>query len=198
MRRLLIAAALFAATPAMADGIGDILRGKTSQTTQPKAPGTSPNQSNPNNKNPTATAANTDLAKISVDVAVVEVQASKLYLAGLADLASRPGTWDKAHTIHLFNEAQRSLIRAEQQLGEMEQLATGQWANAADPIRKARSELVTAEHQLRGFAEPVRSGQAQPTNSQSIKDVWNSLDRAQKDVESAAGTMGVPTKLQGL
>ena len=56
-----------------------------------------------------------------------------------------PGTWDKAHTIHLFNEAQRSLIRAEQQLGEKEQLATGQWANAADPIRKARSELVTAE-----------------------------------------------------
>lgn len=197
MRRALIAAALFAATPALAGGIGDILRGKTPTQTQPKAPGTTPNPNNPN-KTPAATAANTDLAKISVDVAIVEVQASKLYLAGLADLASRPGTWDKAHTIHLFNEAQRSLIRAEEQLGEMEQLATGQWANAVDPIRKARSGLVTAEQQLRSFAEPVRAGQPQPTNSQSIKDVWNTLDRAQKEVESAAGTMGVPTKLQGL
>ena len=195
MRYFVMTALLAIATPAAAGGLGDILKGKKNpqQTTPAVPPGTPPNGA-PS----TPAAGNADKAKIGFDVTEIELQASKLYVAGLADLASKPTTWEKDSSIHLFNQAQRTVIRAEQQLADLETMATGNWAKAGDNIRRARSELVNTEQQLRNFSSSVRAGQYQAGDPASIKALWGSIDRAQKEVEGAAGQMGVDFHLKGL
>src|SRR5205823_6199856 len=108
-------------------------------------------------------------------------------------------TWERTHVVRLFNEAQRSVIRAEQQLAEIEPLGTGQWARAGDNIRSARAGLVQTESLLKGFASPLSGAAAAPAaDANGIKNLWNSVDKAQKDVESAAGVMGIDFHLKGL
>ena len=195
MRYLVMAALLAMATPAAAGGLGDILKGKKPQATTPVVP---PGQVPPTTPGIPATAGNADKAKVSFDVAEIELQASKLYVSGLADLASKPTTWEKESSVHLFNQAQRTVIRAEQQLADLETMAVGQWAKAGDPIRHARAELVNTEQQLRNFSSAVKAGQYQAGAPEGIKSLWGTIDRAQKDVEGAAGMMGVDFHLKGL
>ena len=204
MRTKLIAAVLAVAMPVFADGFGDIFK----KPPKPATPAAQPPAETPpahptkgiwgQNTSAPATTAQQDSAKMSLDVAEIELQASKLYLAGLADLAARPTTWDRDHTVGLFNQAQRTVIRAEEHLGEMEKLATGSWANAGDALRRARASLVDTEQQLRAFSAPMKSGQLQAQGPASIKNLWNSIDKAQKELEGAASTMGVDFHLKGL
>jgi hypothetical protein len=139
-----------------------------------------------------------DQAKMALDLAEVELQAGKLYLTGLADLASRPGTWDRAHSVYLFNEAQRAVERSEEQLRELETLAVGNYPKAVEPLRRARASLVDTEHDLRAFAAPVRGGTYKPQDPKAIKELWHTVDRAQKDLQTAAEHMHVDYHLKAI
>src|SRR5436853_7763001 len=103
MRSIVVSAALLAATPALAGGIGDLIKGKKDQQQTQPAP---PNTPGPRAQPQAGAPAGADAAKIGIDVAVIELQATKLYLAGLADLAAKPTTWERSHAVQLFNEAQ--------------------------------------------------------------------------------------------
>ena len=186
MKKLLVAAIIAAATPAFAGGLGDLIKKKNPpQATQPiTQPGVPANQ------------ANADEAKKALDVIEVDLQASKLYLVALWDLASKPATWDRAHSVTLFNDAERAVTEAEEHIGKIEPMAKDSWAKAADPIGKARASLVQTQAQLRSFASGLRGGNFAGGDANAIKGLWTTVDTAQKQIEGAAGAMGVDFHLK--
>src|SRR5437016_670937 len=113
MRKLLVAAILAAGAPAFAGGLGDLIKGKKPQQTSPAPPGGRGPLFHPPQIGTAASPAVVDNAKKTMDVVEAELQASKLYLSALNDLAAKPTTWDKTSAVTLFNDAQRSVTSAE-------------------------------------------------------------------------------------
>ncbi|GAC1605989.1 MAG: hypothetical protein NVS4B10_19890 [Myxococcales bacterium] len=203
MRFISALAALALAFPAVAQtNIKDVMAGQkdqekpTAQSANKPAP--PPTVAAP--KGPTAAAApasNADLAKRSFDLASANLQAAKSYVGGLNDLAQKASTWDRESSVSLFNSAQRAVTDAEEHGGRLVPLAKGDWAKATDPLNKARADLVKAQGELRTFSGPVRAESGDPASRQgSIKGLWDTLETASKDLNSAAGQMSVDTKLK--
>ena len=151
----------------------------------------------PQNPRERAAAQATEQAKKDVDVASIHLQAAKLYLAGLYGLAGAPSTWDREHGVALFNQAQNALGDAERQLAELQGLVQGNWPGARDSLTRARNTLVRAQGQLRSLSVPLRTGGGQDQAGQSvIGQIYKALDSSKDELESAAKTMGVDTKMR--
>ena len=138
-----------------------------------------------------------DLATKDVHVASIHLQVARLYVTGLYDLSGKPTTWDRERGITLFTQAQNAAADADRTLAELSGLAKGEWAKAAEPVAKARATLARVQTQLRSLAVPVRGAGGQGVNGQKVlADIYKSLDSAKDDLESAAKTMKVETKLR--
>jgi hypothetical protein len=199
MKKLLVAAILAAGLPAFADGFGDLIkRNKTPQQTTPQpAPGSRGPLIRAPQIGAAASVESIDGAKRTMDVVEAELQAGKLYLTALNDLASKPTTWDQTSAIALFNDAQRSVSVAEEHMARLEPMAKDGWANAAAPIGRARATLVQTQAELRALANDVRSGTLTAGDPAQLKALWTTVDAAQKDLEGAAVTMGVDFHIKG-
>jgi hypothetical protein len=137
-----------------------------------------------------------DLARKDVHAASIHLQVAKLYVGGLYALAGRGTSWDRERGISLFTHAQNAASDAERTVAELSGLAKGEWAKAADPIRKVRAALATVQSQLRSVAVPVRGAGGQGAEGRKVlAGIYKSLDSAKNDLDSAAKVMGVDTKL---
>jgi exonuclease VII small subunit len=138
-----------------------------------------------------------DLARKDVHVALIHLQVAKLYVTGLYDLAGTPTVWDKERGISLFTQAQNATADAERTVAELSGLAKGEWAKAAEPLRRARGTLAHVQSQLRSLAVPVRGAGGQGKRGEEIlREIDKSLDSARSDLETAAKAMNVDTKLR--
>jgi hypothetical protein len=181
MKKLILGALLLAAAPALAQTpqqdqtpVGKAQAGQTAAATQ-----------------------KSDQAKKDVDVAGIHLQVARLYVTGLYRLADKPTAWDREHGVALFNQAQNAVTDAERQLAELQGAAQGSWANANEPLARARKTLAQVQGQLRSLSVPLRTGGGQDQAGQSIVgQMYKSIGSAQQDLESAAKAMGVDTKLR--
>ena len=121
-------------------------------------------------------------AKQVADVASVDIQAAKLFVAGLYDLSTRP--FDKHRAVTLFNQAQEAVTQAELQLGDLIGLAQG---NAADPLGRARQTLVSVQGDLRGLAGSINGGSS---DANRLKSLYQSIDSASRDLDAVTAIMG--------
>lgn len=139
-----------------------------------------------------------DMAKKHVDVSDIDLQASKLYVNGIFDLAQKASTWDKDHATALFNDAQRSVTEAEVHLGHLADMAVANnVANANTSLAKARTDLVNTESMMKALATPIKNGSGDPASIQrQSKDILSALDDAQKNLESGASDLKVDYKLK--
>ena len=176
-----VALALGFAVPAVhAQSVWDVLTGKK------RDPQTLPAQQ-PGGGVVGQAQANGTAAKQSVDIASVDLQAARLFVAGLYDLSTR--TFDKHRAVALLNQAQEAVTQAELQLGDLTSLAQG---SAADPLGRARQTMVDVQGDLRGLTGAINSGSP---DANRIKSLYQSIDSASHDLESAAQAMNVDTKL---
>jgi len=140
--------------------------------------------------------ASAELAKKSVDAAHIELQSARLYVLGLFHLSKPPTTvWDREHSITLFNQTQQAIGEAERSLAELSGMAKGKWEKADQPLRNARQILVQVQKDLRSISVPP-TGSATVDAREISKRVYDSLDSARKELESAAKAMGVEPKLR--
>jgi hypothetical protein len=138
-----------------------------------------------------------ELAKKAVDLANIHLQASRLYLVALFHLSRKPiSAWDREHSVSLFNSAQNAITDADRSLAELSGMAHGNWRNAAQPLTHARATLVQAQKELGTLAVPA-TGSGQADRQQIARRVHEALDSAGKDLDSAAKTMGMDTKIKG-
>lgn len=200
MKIILLTTLLALAAPAHAQSNWDVLNGKKTEPARPDgkpATGLPGQPAKPDGK-PTAgpvapTPAASAVARRDFDVASIELQATRLYLTGIADLSADTATWDKQHSIELFNLAQTAVIGAENQFAHLSTLAKDNWAAAAEPVTRGRAGLVNVESQLRQVAQSLRQGQM---NQAGVKQVEQLLDSAEKDLQNAANAMKVDLKLR--
>jgi hypothetical protein len=140
--------------------------------------------------------ASAELAKKSVDAAHIELQSARLYVLGLFHLSKPPTTvWDREHSIMLFNQTQQAIGEADRSLAELSGMANGKWEKADQPLRHARQTIVQVQKDLRSISVPP-TGSATTDAREVAKRVYDSLDSARKDLESAAKAMDVDSKLR--
>ncbi len=138
-----------------------------------------------------------DIAKKHVDVTDVNLQAGKLFVNGVYDLAQRPETFDAGHAAALMNETRSAVDEARLHLGHLFDLAKGDWASAYDPLSKAKTDLASVDKMLRNFGPSIKGNIPDEKSIQATaRDIWQSLDDAQKNVERAATDMTVDYKLK--
>jgi len=138
-----------------------------------------------------------ELAKKAVDLANIHLQASRLYLVGMFHLSRKPiSAWDREHSVSLFNSAQNAITDADRSLAELSGMAHGNWQKAAQPLTHARTTLVQAQKELGTLSVPA-TGTGQADRQQIARRVHEALDSVGKDLDSAAKTMGVDTKIKG-
>jgi hypothetical protein len=138
-----------------------------------------------------------ELAKKAVDLANIHLQAARLYVVGLFHLSRKPtSSWDRAHSVSLFNAAENAITDADRSLAELSGMARGKWQKAAEPLAHARATLVQVQKELRSLSVPA-TGTGPADAQQVARKVHQGLDSAGKDLESAAKTMGVDTKIKG-
>jgi len=139
----------------------------------------------------------TDQAKKDVDFAAIHMHAAKLYLTGLYGLNGTPSTWDREHGVALFTHAQDALSDVQRQVAELQGFAQATWPDAGPPLSRVRRALNGVEKRLRSLSVPLRpSADGQDAGQSAIKDMYDALDTAQKDLDSAAKAMGVNAKLK--
>jgi hypothetical protein len=142
-------------------------------------------------------AAPEELAKKAVDLGNIYLQVARLYVVGLFHLSRKPTTaWDREHSISLFNAAENAITDADRSLAELSGMARGKWQKAAEPLTHARATLVQAQKELRSLSVPA-TGTGPSGGQQIARRVHDGLDSAGKDLESAAKTMDVETKIKG-
>jgi hypothetical protein len=140
--------------------------------------------------------ASAELATKSVAAAHIELQSARLCVLGLFQLAKPPTTvWDREHSITLFNQAQEAIGEADRSLAELSGMAKGKWEKADQPLRNARQTIVQVQRDLRSISVPP-TGSATVDAREITKRVFDSLDSARKELESAARAMNVDPKLR--
>lgn len=139
----------------------------------------------------------TDQAKKDVDFAAIHLRAAKLYLTGLYGLNDTPSTWDREHGVALFAHAQDALSDVQRQVAELQGFARATWPDAGPSLSRVTRALDGVEKRLRSLSIPLRSSaDGQDAGQSAIKDMYDALDAAQKDLDSAAKAMGVNAKLK--
>ncbi len=133
--------------------------------------------------------AGASVAKQAVDVAGIDMQAAKLFVTGIYDLSTRPNQFDKHRAIVLFNQAQEAVTQAELQLADLSRVAQPA-PNGA--LQNARNTMVSAQGELRALAGALNAGGTDPNR---IKALYQSIDSATHDLDSAARAMRVDTRL---
>jgi hypothetical protein len=138
-----------------------------------------------------------ELAKKAIDLAHIDLGAARLYVVGLFHLSRRPiSAWDRAHSVTLFNSAENAITDSDRSLSELSGMARGNWEKAAAPLTHARATLMQALKDLRSLSVPTTpSGGAD--RQETARKVHRALDSAGKDLDAAAKTMGVDTKIKG-
>jgi hypothetical protein len=140
--------------------------------------------------------ASAELAKKSVDAAHIELQSARLFVLGLFQLSKPPTTvWDREHSITLFNQTLEAVGEADRSLAELSGMAKGKWEKADQPVRNARQTLQQVQKDLRSISVPP-TGSATVDAREMSKRVYDSLDSARKELESAAKAMDVDPKLR--
>jgi hypothetical protein len=173
-RAIAVALALGLAVPAArGQSVWDVLTGKKrEQQTQPVQQPTPVNEI---------------AAKQAVDVASVDMQAARLFVAGLYDLSTR--AFDNRRAAALFTQAQEAVTQAELQLGDLLSQAQG---SAAAQLGRARQTLVSVQGDLLSLAE---RSEGSSSDAGRLKSLCQSIDSATHDLESAAKAMHVDTRL---